>query len=204
VEGLALERAGVRFDVRAGIEVDEHLRTSHRDVFAAGDVCSRYQFTHNADAQARIVVRNALFLGRARADRLVIPRCTYTRPEVAHVGAMRAELVAAGARFTPLRVSFGELDRGRTDDGDDGYAELLVSTRGRILGATLVGRDAGEQLAPLAVLLSSGQGLRALGSLVLPYPTRSEYLRRLADAWNRTRLTARGASTLRWWLKHSR
>jgi pyruvate/2-oxoglutarate dehydrogenase complex dihydrolipoamide dehydrogenase (E3) component len=205
LEGLALERAGVRFDAQSGIAVDAHLRTSHRDVFAAGDVCSRDQFTHSADAQARIVVRNALFRGRARADRLLIPRCTYTQPEVARAGATRAELAQAGTAFTAFRVGFGELDRGRIDGGDDGYAELLIGAGGdRILGATIVGRDAGEQLAPIAVLMSTGKGLRALGSLVLPYPTRSEYLRRLADAWNRTRLTPRAASTLRWWLEHTR
>jgi pyruvate/2-oxoglutarate dehydrogenase complex dihydrolipoamide dehydrogenase (E3) component len=205
LEGLALERAGVRFDARSGIVVDAHLRTSHRDIFAAGDVCSRDQFTHSADAQARIVVRNALFRGRARADRLLIPRCTYTQPEVARAGATRAELAQAGTAFAAFRVGFGELDRGRTDGGDDGYAELLIGAGGdRILGATIVGRDAGEQLAPIAVLMSTGKGLRALGSLVLPYPTRSEYLRRLADAWNRTRLTPRAASTLRWWLEHTR
>jgi pyruvate/2-oxoglutarate dehydrogenase complex dihydrolipoamide dehydrogenase (E3) component len=205
VESLALERAGVRFDPRAGIEVDARLRTSHADIFAAGDVCSRLQFTHNADAQARIVIRNALFLGRARADRLVVPWCTYTKPELAHVGATRAELTKSSTPFEPFRASFGELDRGRTDDADDGYAEVLVAPRdGRILGATIVGRDAGEQIAPLVILMQNEMTLASLASVVLPYPTRSEYLRRLADAWNRTRLTPAVARALRWWLARAR
>ncbi len=205
LEALALERAGVRFAPRSGIEVNAQLQTSQPGIYAAGDVCARYQFTHNADAQARIVVRNALFAGRARADRLVIPWCTYTRPEVAHAGATRAELEAAKQTFDSFRAEFGALDRGRTDDGADGYAEVFTA-RGtdRLLGATIVGKDAGEQMAPLVLMMQNGLGLGALGSVVLPYPTRAEYLRRLADAHNRTRLTPFAARTLRWWLERTR
>jgi pyruvate/2-oxoglutarate dehydrogenase complex dihydrolipoamide dehydrogenase (E3) component len=201
VEELALERAGVRFDARAGIAVDARLRTSHPHIYAAGDVCAALQFTHAADAQARIAVRNALFPGGARADTLVIPWCTYTKPELAHVGATSRQLQQAGRAFDRYRVEFGELDRGRTDDAADGFAELLTA-RGsdRILGATIVGRDAGEQLSPVVLALTRGLGLKRLGSLVLPYPTRSEYLRHILDAYSRTRLTPFTARTLRWWL----
>ena len=204
VEGLELERAGVRFDSEAGIAVNARLQTSHAHIYAAGDVCAALQFTHAADAQARIAVRNALFLGRARADKLVIPWCTYTRPELAHVGATSRELQGAGRAFDRYRVEFGELDRGQTDDAADGFAEVLTA-RGsdRILGATIVGRDAGEQLAPLVVALTRGLGLKSLGSLVLPYPTRSEYLRRILDSYSRTRLTPFTAGTLRWWLRRT-
>ncbi|HPF27382.1 MAG TPA: FAD-dependent oxidoreductase [Steroidobacteraceae bacterium] len=217
VEGLGLDAAGVRFDPRSGIEVDAHLRTSQRHIFAAGDVCSKYQFTHMADAQARIVVRNALFFGRARVDELVVPWCTYTKPEVAHVGATRGELAQSRAEYLPLRFEFADLDRGRTDarldpagkpqsDGyGDGYAELLVDRKSsRILGATIVGKDAGEQLAPIILAMNTHTGLKSLGALILPYPTRSEYLRRLVDAWNRTRLTPRTAGLLAWWLRRTR
>jgi pyruvate/2-oxoglutarate dehydrogenase complex dihydrolipoamide dehydrogenase (E3) component len=205
VEGLELERAGVRADPSSGIAVNARLQTSHPHIYAAGDVCSALQFTHVADAQARIAVRNALFPGSARADRLVIPWCTYTRPELAHLGASRRALDRAGRAFDRYRVEFGELDRGRTDDAADGYAEVLTA-RGtdRILGATIVGKDAGEQLSPLVLALSRGLGLKALGSLVLPYPTRSEYLRRIIDAYSRTRLTPLTARTLRWWLTRIR
>lgn len=205
LENLGLDAAGVRFDPRSGILVDAHLRTSNPRVFAAGDVCSRLQFTHSADAQARIIIRNALFFGRARADRLIVPWCTYTKPEIAHVGATRAQLDADQVAYLPLRVEFGDLDRAKTDVGADGYAEVLVAAgKDRILGATLVGKDAGEQIAPLVLLMTLGKGLGSLNSLILPYPTRSEYLRRVADAWNRTRLTPRAAATLRWWLRKSR
>src|SRR5205807_1441378 len=115
IEGLELERAGVRFDRQAGILVNARLQTSHRHIYAAGDVCAALQFTHAADAQARIAVRNALFPGGARADALIIPWCTYTRPELAHVGATSRELERAGHAFDRYRVEFGELDRGQTD-----------------------------------------------------------------------------------------
>lgn len=205
VEGLGLDKAGVRLDERGAVEVDHRLRTSHSDVYAAGDVCSQYQFTHAADAHARIVVRNALFRGRARADHLVVPRCVYTKPEIAHVGQTARQLDERGVSYDRYRVDWAELDRGVTDDAADGYVQLLTpQNSGLILGATLVGRDAGEQLAPVMLLMSSGRGLESVGSLVLPYPTRSEYLRRLADAHARKRLTPRVARVLGWWLRHSR
>jgi len=204
VEDLGLERAGVRFDSQAGIAVDARLRTSHPHIYAAGDVCAALQFTHAADAQARIAVRNALFPLSARADALIIPWCTYTRPELAHVGATSRQLQQAGRAFDRYRVEFGELDRGRTDAAADGFAQVLTA-RGsdRILGATIVGRDAGEQLSPLVLALTRGLGLKRLDSLVLPYPTRSEYLRRILDAYSRTRLTPFTAGTLRWWLRRT-
>jgi pyruvate/2-oxoglutarate dehydrogenase complex dihydrolipoamide dehydrogenase (E3) component len=209
VTELGLDAAGVRFDPRAGIEVNPRLQTTQSHIYAAGDVCSKYQFTHNADAQARIIVRNALFAGRARADTLIVPWCTYTKPEVARVGASRSELEQARVSFTPLRVAFDDLDRGRTDAApgeiDSGYVELLVETKSsQILGATIVGKDAGEQLAPLVLMMNQRIGLKSLGSLILPYPSRSEYLRRLGDAWNRTRLTPRTAKLLAWWVRRGR
>ncbi len=205
VAELRLERAGVRADPTSGIAVNARLQTSHPHIYAAGDVCSALQFTHAADAQARVVVRNALFPGSARADRLVMPKCTYTRPELAHVGASSRDLDRAGRAFDRYRVEFGELDRGLTDDSADGYAEVLTA-RGtdRILGATIVGKDAGEQLSPVVLALTLGLGLERLGPLVLPYPTRSEYLRRIIDAHARTRLTPLAARTLRWWLTRTR
>ncbi len=204
VEGLDLDKASVELDVRGAIEVDARLRTSHPDIYAAGDVCSPYQFTHAADAQARIVVRNALFRGRARADRLIVPRCVYTKPELAHVGATARELEQAGKPFERYRLEWGELDRGVTDADEEGFVEVRADAGGHILGATLVGRDAGEQIAPLALLMTQGRGLGSIGPLVLPYPTRSEYLRRLADQHARRRLTPWVARALRAWLRHAR
>jgi len=204
VEGLDLEKAGVELDARSALRVDARLRTSHPDIYAAGDICSPHQLTHAADAHARIVVRNALFGGRARADRLIVPRCVYTRPELAQVGAMARELEAAGRRFERYRLEWSELDRAVTDDREEGYVEVLSQADGRILGATVAGPDAGEQIAPLVLLMAQGGGLGGLGSLVLPYPTRSEFLRRLADQHARRRLTPWVAKVLRGWLRHAR
>lgn len=205
LESLGLEKIGVRFDLRDGIEVNDHLRSSSPHIYAAGDVCSPYQFTHVADAHARVVIRNALFHGRSRVDRLVIPWCTYTQPEVAHLGATRADLDRAKRQYVRLRVDFSELDRGRTDDATEGYAEVLVASGSdRILGATIVGKDAGEHLAPLAVMMSSGVGLKRLAATIWPYPTRSEYLRRLVDQYQQTRLTPLMQRALRWWVRRAR
>jgi pyruvate/2-oxoglutarate dehydrogenase complex dihydrolipoamide dehydrogenase (E3) component len=205
IEDLNLDAVGVKADAAKGILVDSRLRSSNPRIYAAGDVCSKLQFTQNADAQARIIVRNTLFLGRGSVDALVVPWCTYTKPEIARVGASRAQLTEAGTAFDALRVEFDDLDRGRTDDAADGFVEVLVMPKsGKLLGASIVGRDAGEQIAPLLVLMNAGLGLSALASIVLPYPTRAEYLRRLADAWNRKRLTPFNASVLKRWLAFTR
>lgn len=200
-EGLGLREAGIKTTDRGQVVVDARLETTCPGVYAIGDVASDLQFTHHADAQARLVVQNALFMGRKRADALIIPWVTYTTPELARVGLNVAGARAAGVKVDAYRVRWTELDRGRTDDVGDGYAEVLVREgTDKMVGATLVGPDAGELLAPILVMMNAGQGLGALASAVLPYPTRSEYLKRLSDRYRRTRLTPRVASWLRRWL----
>ncbi len=190
IESLNLGVAGVESDPRKGIVVDDKLRTSNPRIYAAGDVCSKYQFTNNADHQARIIVRNTLFFGRGKAQPQRIARCTYTHPEVAHVGAEESDLKEQGVAVDTYRVEWSELDRARTEGETKGFVRVLTEKGGdKILSATLVGDDAGEQIATLAVLVANGRGLGELDAAVLAYPTRSEYLRRLADAYNRTRLT---------------
>ena len=205
VDGLGLDRIGVEADPRRGIHVDNYLRTTCRDVFAIGDVASPLRFTHHADAQARIVLQNALFAGRKRSSALIVPWTTYTSPELAHIGLTRSQAGAQGIAVDAYRVDWSDLDRGRTDDAGEGFAEVLTRAGSdRIVGATLVGADAGEHLAPIAIMMNNGLGLKAVAATILPYPTRSEYLRRLADAYNRTRLTPRVAAALRWWLRRVR
>ena len=203
VEGLNLAAAGVK--LRDGrIAVDDRLRTTNRRIYAAGDVCSRLPFTHNADAQARIVVRNALFAPTASTRRLAVPHCTYTDPEVAQVGQTETQLTGEGVAFDRYLLEFGELDRARAAGQKDGFVELLTAQGSdRILGATVVGHDAGEQIAPLCVAMANGLGLGAVGKAVLPYPTRAEYLRRLADRYARTRMTPRAASLLKSWFRYA-
>jgi pyruvate/2-oxoglutarate dehydrogenase complex dihydrolipoamide dehydrogenase (E3) component len=202
IEDLSLEQAGVRLTTDGSIAVNERLATSHPDIFAAGDVCSRLQFTHNADAHARIVIQNALFMGRARTNGLIVPWCTYTSPEVARVGLTRREAEETSRGIDVWRVEWAQMDRARTDAALEGFVEVLTEKGSdRIVGATIVGKDAGEQIAPLLVLRDGGRGLGAIGRTILPYPTRSEYVRRLADAYNRSRFTPTVARLFRWWLR---
>ena len=204
-DGLALDNAGVRLTSDGAIAVNDRLATNHPDIFAAGDVCSRLQLTHNADAQARIVIQNALFRGRARTSTLIVPWCTYTNPELARVGLTRTEAEHTGRAVDRWRIEWAQTDRAQTDDALAGFVEVLTEhNNDRIVGATLVGKDAGEQIAPLLVLMNNNLGLKAIGRTVLPYPTRSEYLRRLADAYNRRRLTSTVATAFRWWFRMTR
>ena len=190
VDGLGLEAAGVSYG-RSGVEVDDQLRTSNPRIFAAGDVSSRYKFTHTADALARIVIKNALFFGRAQASALVVPWCTYTTPEVAHVGLTEAEARDRGLAFETLRLELGEVDRARLD-GAEGLLKILVRKgTDRILGATLVAPDAGDMISEITLAITSGAGLRTLAETIHPYPTPAEILKRAGDAWNRGRLTPR-------------
>jgi pyruvate/2-oxoglutarate dehydrogenase complex dihydrolipoamide dehydrogenase (E3) component len=197
VEGLGLEQAGVEFDA-GGVKVNDYLRTSNRNVYAAGDVCSPYKFTHAADAAARIVLRNALFFGRARFSELVIPWCTYTDPEVAHVGLTAEGAGRRGVDIQTFRVDLSEVDRAVLDGDADGFAAVHVR-RGsdRIVGATVVAAHAGEMIGEVALAMTKGLGLAALSQTVHPYPTQAEVLRRLGDAWQKTRLTPRRAALLR-------
>ena len=205
VESLDLEAAGVEFDTRKGITVDDNLRTSNPRIFAAGDVCSKYQFTNNADHQARIIIRNTLFFGRGKPQPQRIARCTYTDPEVAHVGAEESDLSEAGTDVDVYRVEWEAMDRARAQGDQRGFVRVLTEKGSdKILSATLVGADAGEQIATLAVLIANGRGLGELDAAVPAYPTRSEYLRRLADAYNRTKLTPLVEKAFRWLLAWQR
>lgn len=189
VEGLGAEAAGIELDGR-GVRVDERMRTSNPRVFAIGDVASKYRFTHAADAQARMVVRNALFLGRGKASDLVIPWCTYTSPEVAHVGIPADEAAARGDAVRTVTVPLEELDRARTDGETEGFVRVRVKAGSdRILGATIVAPHAGELISQVTQAMTAGIGLGRIGATVFPYPTMAEALRRAADALNRDRLT---------------
>ena len=201
VEDLNLELAGVLTDARGFIVTDAKLRTTNSKVYAAGDCTAALQFTHHADAQARALIQNSLFLPTAKVDSLVVPHCTYTQPEVASVGAGILELREAGVAFDCYRVEFTELDRGRAEVDGAGFAQVLTAGGSdRIIGATIVGHDAGEQLAPICLLMSNGLGLSRAGKALFAYPTRSEYLKRLADAYTRSRFTPRVAALFRTWL----
>ena len=189
VEELGLETAGIAYNAR-GVTVDDRLRTSNSLVFAAGDIASPYQFTHMADAHARIVIANALFPGRARASKLVVPWTTYTSPEVAHVGATAENIAATSERADIFTTFLHDVDRARLDGQDQGFLRVyLKKGTDHILGATLVAEHAGDMISEMTLAISSGLGLSKLGTAIHPYPTQAEIFRKTADAWRRTRLT---------------
>jgi pyruvate/2-oxoglutarate dehydrogenase complex dihydrolipoamide dehydrogenase (E3) component len=188
VEGLGLEAAGVAFD-RSGVKVDDHLRTSNPRVYAAGDICSPYKFTHAADAMARVVLQNALFIGRKKASGLVIPWSTYTDPEIAHVGLYEEEAKERGLVVQTFTVQLTEIDRAVLDGETNGFARLHVDARnGRILGATVVARHAGEMVGELCLAMTEGLKAGSLSKTIHPYPTEAEVWKRLGDSYARTRL----------------
>jgi pyruvate/2-oxoglutarate dehydrogenase complex dihydrolipoamide dehydrogenase (E3) component len=203
VEGLGLEPAGVAFGPR-GVEVDDRFRTSNRRIFAVGDVSCQDRFTHAADAQARLVVGNALFfgLGGGKASRLVLPRVTYTSPEVAHVGLSLGGAIESGYRVETITVPLEKVDRAVLDGQEAGFLRIHYQrSSDRILGATLVAEHAGEMIGELALAMTAGAGLAKIGSTIHPYPTQSEVFRKVADAWRRTRLTPRAMRALERFLR---
>ncbi len=200
VEGLGLESAGVAYG-RQGVTVDDYLQTTNPRIYAAGDIASRHQFTHTADALARIVLTNALFLGRKRASALHVPWCTYTSPEVAHVGLYEHEAVARGQQVTTITVPMREVDRAVLDGEEDGFLRVhLKKGTDRILGATLVAARAGDLISEVTVAMAAGRGLGAIGAVIHPYPTQAEVLKKAADAYNRSRLTPRVRRLFEWWM----
>jgi pyruvate/2-oxoglutarate dehydrogenase complex dihydrolipoamide dehydrogenase (E3) component len=205
VDGLGLEAAGVAYDRTAGVRVDDRLRTTNPRIFAAGDVCTALKFTHHSDFQARVAIQNALFLGRARASALVVPRCTYTDPEVAHVGLTAQEASARGVRVRTFTQDLAEVDRARLDGETEGFVKVHVAEGGdTIVGATIVARHAGEMLPELTLALTNGIGLGRLARVIHTYPTQAEAIRKLGDAYNRTRLTPRVKRLFEAWLRWTR
>jgi pyruvate/2-oxoglutarate dehydrogenase complex dihydrolipoamide dehydrogenase (E3) component len=185
VDDLGLERAGVAFGER-GIQVDDRLRTTNPRVYAAGDVCGRFQFTHAADAMARLVVQNALFFGRKKFSDVIIPWCTFTDPELAHVGITSEEATRGGVRT--ITVPLDEVDRAVIDGETDGFVRVHHE-RGRILGATIVASDAGNLISLVASAMQHNGTLSDLSSAVFPYPTTALALKRAGDLYRRETLT---------------
>lgn len=204
VSDLELERAGVEVD-RSAVRVNQRLETTQRGIWAAGDVTGGPQFTHMADYMARLVVQNALTPLRATADYRAVPSVTFTDPEVARVGMTPEEAQAADPRCEEYRYEFADLDRAIVDGADVGFCKVVTRRNGRILGATIVGRGAGELITLLALAMRQRIPLPHLARQVFPYPTMSEIIRRTADAWYRAKYgaTARGRllrRLVRWWL----
>lgn len=182
VERLGLDAAAIRHS-RSGVVVDPRLRTSNRRVYAIGDIAGAGQFTHLASFHAGIVLRNILFRLRARADRTAIPRVTFTDPEFAHVGLSEAEARAARRRIRILRWPYAENDRAQAERRTEGLIKLVTDHRGRVLGVSILGDAAGEQIAFWCLVVAKGMRVHDVAGLVLPYPTMSEIGKRASVAY---------------------
>ncbi len=182
VDGLGLEAAGIAFTPK-GVEVDDRLRSTNKRVFAIGDVAGRYQFTHVAGYHAGIVIRNILFRLPAKVDDSAIPWVTYTDPELGHVGLSEAKARENGTEIRVLRWPFAENDRAQAERRTDGFIKVIVSPRGKILGATVVGAHAGELLLPWVLAMGQGIKIGAIAGAIAPYPTLSEVSKRAAGSF---------------------
>jgi pyruvate/2-oxoglutarate dehydrogenase complex dihydrolipoamide dehydrogenase (E3) component len=205
VEGLNLDTVGVQYDRREGVIVDDRLRTTNPRIYAAGDVCMKWKFTHAADAAARIVIQNALFFGRKKLSSLNMPWTTYTDPEIAHVGLYEREALQRGMAVDTFTRPFSEVDRAVCDGEEDGFVKIHVRKgTGEILGATIVARHAGEMISEISVAMAARLGLGRLASAIHPYPTHAEAIRQCGDAYNRTRLTPAVKKLFERWLSWTR
>jgi pyruvate/2-oxoglutarate dehydrogenase complex dihydrolipoamide dehydrogenase (E3) component len=201
VEGLDLEAAGVVYDDRAGVHVDDFLRTTNPRIYAAGDVCLQHKFTNTADASARIAVQNALFLIRKRMSSLTIPWCTYTDPEVAHVGIYVRQARERNIPVKTFTVPMHDVDRAIIDGEEDGFVKIHVREgTDTILGATIVSRHASEMINGISLAMAARIGMRKLSDVIHAYPTQAEAIKRAADAYTRTRRSPLQSWWLRKWL----
>ncbi len=183
VENLGLKDAGIEYTDR-GISVDARLRTSNKKVFAIGDITGGLQFTHMAGYDAGIVIRNALFRLPAKVDHSAVPWVTYTNPELAQVGL--TEMAARKKFGDDIRVvtwDYAENDRARAEAETEGFIKVITKPNGRILGAAIVGRQAGELIGVWSLAISKKMKIGAIAGMIAPYPTLGELSKRVAGAW---------------------
>jgi pyruvate/2-oxoglutarate dehydrogenase complex dihydrolipoamide dehydrogenase (E3) component len=183
VEGMNLEVAGVQYEKDAGIPINDYLQTTNPRIYAAGDVCSEHKFPHIEAAAAKLVVQNALFRGRERLSALAIPWCTYTDPEIAHVGLYVKEARTKGIPVKTFTVMMHDVDRAITDGEDEGFVKIHVREGSdKILGATVAASHGGEMISEISLAMSAGIGLSALARVNHPYPTQSQAIKMAAEA----------------------
>jgi len=203
VEGLDLEAAGVRHATQ-GIVVDDRLRTSNKRVYAIGDVTGGPKFTHVANHHAGLVIRHALFGLPIKVNHREIPRVTYTDPELAHVGLLEEAARAEARTIRVLRWPYTENDRARTALATEGHVKIVTDRKGDILGATIVGARAGENITAWALAISHKLNIRAFAGLVVPYPTYAEAGKRAAITFFADDLTSYRTRRIMGWLRRLR
>jgi len=201
VENINLEAAGVKYDRDSGVRVNDFLQTTNSRIYACGDVCLEHKFMHIEDASARLVVRNALFWGRERLSALTIPWCTYTDPEIAHVGVYVTEAIRKRIPVKTFTVPMHDVDRAIADGEEEGFVKIHVKEGSdRILGATVVARHAGEMINDISLAIGCCLGLDTLARVIHPYPTQGAAIKMAADSYRRTRLTPTRKWLLKRWL----
>lgn len=205
VEGLNLDAVGVDYDSRTGVAVNDYLQTTNKNVYAAGDICFPYKFTHAADFLARNVIRNTLFMGREKASSLVIPWCTYTEPELAHVGLSARDAHEQGLKIDTYQQDLAEVDRAILDGVQEGFVKIHTRQgTDTILGATIVAPHAGDLISEITVAMVNGVGLGGIGNSIHPYPTQADAIRKIGDQYSRTRLTPFISKLFKTWLSLSK
>lgn len=186
---LNLEAAGVKYDERGGIEVNNKLRTSARHIYAAGDVTNHpYMFTHVADYHARIAVQNICFKFGKKVDYRALPWVTFTDPEVARVGLGEKQAIEKGVKYKAYTVQFADNDRAEAEGETAGLLKVLVDKKGRLLGAHIIGPHAGELLGEFTLAVYNRENLAKLGQMVHAYPTLSLIMRQVAGLYGRDKL----------------
>ena len=194
VEGLNLQSVDVEYDDRQGVKVNDYLQTTNPKIYAAGDICMNWKFTHAADAAARIVIKNTLFspfgFGRYQLSGLVMPWVTYTDPEIAHVGMYEHQAQAQGIELNTIKILLSSVDRAIADGETEGFVKIHYKKGSdEILGATIVARHAGEMISEVTTAIVNKVGLSKLSGVIHPYPTQAEGIKKAADAYKRTLLT---------------
>ncbi|PHV63215.1 mercuric reductase [Cyanobacterium aponinum] len=202
IKELNLEKVGVEYDLKKGVKINDYLQTTNPRIFAAGDVCLGEKFTHTADAAARIVIKNTLFspfgLGKAKFSDLIIPRVTYTDPEVAHVGKSPHQLVTEGLDFNTITVLMDKVDRAITDEETEGFVKIYHQKNSdKILGATIVASHAGEMISEITLAMVNNIGLNGISKVIHSYPTQAEAIKKAADAYRRTLLNPQSRRILK-------
>lgn len=205
VSGMDLEKAGIEFDTKYGLKVNDRLQTTNSRVFGVGDCASKFQFTHAADFYARTAIRNALFFGKGKSSSLLIPYATFTSPEIASVGLFEKDLKERGVKYKIIEKHFGDNDRALCDGATQGMVRFRVDAQtGAILGASIVGESAGNMISEVTVAMQQGTTLDKLAYVIHPYPTTAEAIRLAGDVYNKQRLTPAVSSLLRGVIKLQR